>query len=585
MKSSAGKHDKPEEITMKPERSLIRAGLLLLFLSPLAVDAQEGKGGPKARARIRDDTEMLRLSGDSVTDELLVNNVGKLKKLRELTLFKTNRVTDRGLIDGVAKLGQLESLDVEQCQGLTDRALIEGVSQMTNLRELVINNAGGFTEQGVVEGIGNLADLKRLELSDPRSMLTDRSVIEGIARLSNLRFLGLTNAHSDEARLTDEGVIKGIARLRMLNTLAFNGRDITDEALVNGISKIENLRSLHMGLGYRLTDRGWKALTSLEDFRDLALGFCTNTPSGETLAKFENLRGFRCWGCDFNDDDLLTGFAGKELENLVFGEIALSYLSERSLMQIWPKQRKQERYYLAGLQVTDEIVPVLSKQKNVKALWLMYTGLSDKGVEELCSNLEGLDCLGLNGLAIGDDVLLRILSKQNRITRLWLRDTLVTDACFEKMKEMLPEMLHLELANSTRLKHVTQGVPDPPPLGMTRAAEHYRPRQPNGGIGPPFPEYLRDTIYYWKARYITGKSCESCLALMDPRSPFRYCPKCSDWDGRLYPREIVRKNIAIWMQAWQEDISYDQAVKRAGYFMSAMPAWADPQVPGAADAT
>ena len=84
MKSSVSTHYMREEITMKPEKSRITAALLLLFLPPLAVDAQEGKGGPKARARIREDTETLRLSGDSVTDELLVSNAGKLKKLREL---------------------------------------------------------------------------------------------------------------------------------------------------------------------------------------------------------------------------------------------------------------------------------------------------------------------------------------------------------------------------------------------------------------------------------------------------------------------------------------------------------------------
>ncbi len=78
-----------------------------------------------------------------------------------------------------------------------------------------------------------------------------------------------------------------------------------------------------------------------------------------------------------------------------------------------------------------------------------------------------------------------------------------------------------------------------------------------------------------------AKNCESCSAplLSDFKGPSdRYCVYCTDEKGNLKPPQEVQKGIAKWVKSWQEGISDEQAITRAGYFMKAMPAWAEESV-------
>ena len=73
--------------------------------------------------------------------------------------------------------------------------------------------------------------------------------------------------------------------------------------------------------------------------------------------------------------------------------------------------------------------------------------------------------------------------------------------------------------------------------------------------------------------------CHSCTAPLDVPE-FKgvsdiYCKYCSDDNGNLKPREEIKRGIVEWFKGWQGDISEEVAMKRADYFMRAMPAWAD----------
>ncbi len=78
---------------------------------------------------------------------------------------------------------------------------------------------------------------------------------------------------------------------------------------------------------------------------------------------------------------------------------------------------------------------------------------------------------------------------------------------------------------------------------------------------------------------IMNKYCISCGMPLSGENgkDYRdnYCIYCSDENGRLYPRELVRKGIAEWLkQLTPDDVSADYA-KRAEYYMKAMPVWAN----------
>ena len=73
--------------------------------------------------------------------------------------------------------------------------------------------------------------------------------------------------------------------------------------------------------------------------------------------------------------------------------------------------------------------------------------------------------------------------------------------------------------------------------------------------------------------------CNSCgmpLAGEDGKD-FRgnFCIYCSDESGKLYPRDIVQKGIAEWLKQISGENSSVNYMKRAEYYMKAMPAWAE----------
>ena len=73
----------------------------------------------------------------------------------------------------------------------------------------------------------------------------------------------------------------------------------------------------------------------------------------------------------------------------------------------------------------------------------------------------------------------------------------------------------------------------------------------------------------------TSKTCQSCLALIDYRQQRRHCRYyCSDDEDQLLPREIPRRHLRYFFQAWQ-NIPREKAEKRADLYMKAMPAWAE----------
>ena len=54
-----------------------------------------------------------------------------------------------------------------------------------------------------------------------------------------------------------------------------------------------------------------------------------------------------------------------------------------------------------------------------------------------------------------------------------------------------------------------------------------------------------------------------------------YCVHCTDGEGQLISREAVQRGMAGYLMSWQPDIDEATAMKRAGFYMLAMPAWAE----------
>jgi len=74
-----------------------------------------------------------------------------------------------------------------------------------------------------------------------------------------------------------------------------------------------------------------------------------------------------------------------------------------------------------------------------------------------------------------------------------------------------------------------------------------------------------------------GGFCESCGAPLEGEfkgASDKYCKYCADDKGNRVSREQAQQGIAGWLKSWQ-GISDEVSMERAGFYMKAMPAWAD----------
>ena len=78
-----------------------------------------------------------------------------------------------------------------------------------------------------------------------------------------------------------------------------------------------------------------------------------------------------------------------------------------------------------------------------------------------------------------------------------------------------------------------------------------------------------------------GLYCHSCLAPLSDEeqrgASDLYCRFCSDDSGQLLPRSEVLQVMTEWFMQWQPSLDEEEARRRAGLYMSAMPAWNKPR--------
>lgn len=75
-----------------------------------------------------------------------------------------------------------------------------------------------------------------------------------------------------------------------------------------------------------------------------------------------------------------------------------------------------------------------------------------------------------------------------------------------------------------------------------------------------------------------NKFCYSCgapLWMEEFQGPIEtMCKYCVDDKGELKPKDEIKVGIAEWLKVWQPDLDDANALKRADYYMKAMPVWA-----------
>jgi hypothetical protein len=109
------------------------------------------------------------------------------------------------------------------------------------------------------------------------------------------------------------------------------------------------------------------------------------------------------------------------------------------------------------------------------------------------------------------------------------------------------------------------------PVEWLRAVREALARSDSLGVAPPTP------IVEGLAPVARLSSCQSCsVSLLEEQNrgvSGLYCRFCADEEGQLKPRGKVQNLIAHWFERWQEGMTHEEAMRRAGMFMQAMPAW------------
>ena len=73
--------------------------------------------------------------------------------------------------------------------------------------------------------------------------------------------------------------------------------------------------------------------------------------------------------------------------------------------------------------------------------------------------------------------------------------------------------------------------------------------------------------------------CQSCgMPINDETKHAKtetYCKYCADEKGKLNPREVVQTGVSQWLQMFAAKKEGVDFMKRADYYLKAMPAWAE----------
>jgi Leucine-rich repeat (LRR) protein len=320
--------------------------------------------------------ERLDLECRQITDQG-VKSLAAVRELRSLELLGV-QVTDDGLKE-LANFPKLEELSLSVLERVTDTGLKE-LGRLKRLRSLKIH-----VRQVTAEGIGDLAGLQGLQtLSLSGTPVGDRGTKE-VARLENLRRLDLTGSGVTDARL------KELARLKNIRQMELSGANLITDAGIKELTVHKGLQVIELlDVRDKITDAALRDLAGLKELKvvEIAGGRRVTDAGLKELAGLPKLASLELFATEITDagaKELLT--RREELEVLRLGQTRVSD-------EITPLLLKQKQLRFVDLSycpaVTDESVKHLANCKGLELLEVHRSGITPRGMAELWRSLP--DC-------------------------------------------------------------------------------------------------------------------------------------------------------------------------------------------------
>jgi internalin A len=288
----------------------------------------------------------LRLADNNTFSENVLQNLGRLRRLRSLELDHFGVDYGRGSLKGLA-----------ECKGLTELVLtnyrlkptdLAEIVKLPNLTRLDLSNT---SLDGVdLRSLSKLNSLARLNLDSSGATptgLTDARLpeLQGLTDLRELRLAGNP--------ISDAGIAE-LSPLRRLQRLQIAQTQITHGAL-KSVGRLSNLAELDL-FGTAITDAGVADLGGLHQLAVLDLGMTQITDAGlKQLARLGELRCLNLEETPITDAGLKVLVAIPSLEELD----------------------------LSGTAITDAGLESLKRLPRLRSLSLRRTGITDTGLKRL----------------------------------------------------------------------------------------------------------------------------------------------------------------------------------------------------------
>lgn len=212
--------------------------------------------------------EMFSLPSKLITDEAVVQLVGKCTRLVDVDLGLCTALTDVAITAVANHCTNLKDLNLEYCSLVTDISIIK----LRNLAKLCIGDCFEITEAGMIAIAVNNPTIDHLELQNCE---VTAAAIAGIAEHGNKELLTLKISNS---YLFDEDILPIIEKFRCMLVLeleeCFNLTDATVVAIAANMTQLQSLSLYH---NHNFSDECIKTLVSAcTELDDLCLDLCDN---------------------------------------------------------------------------------------------------------------------------------------------------------------------------------------------------------------------------------------------------------------------------------------------------------------------
>ena len=351
--------------------------------------------------------------------------LSECSELRQL-FVASKEITEEKLTEALFKFEKLTTLSITDCKHIRGEALCKSLSTLKDLEVLKLDGCERFKEIKLAEALLNLKKLTTLSLSRCRQIDFEKALRNAFSTLKDLEVLNLSECGRDY--IEEDKLAKALSLLNNLRELSlFKCSLIGGDKLVEAFSQLTNLRTLDLSFNSQIEEGNLaKMLCNLKNLTKLSLYKCEKILGEELAATLSTLINL-----EYLNLAMCTQIEGSKLIKAISFLKNLTFLDLRHCYKIPKKELVEALSMLRSLEVLElracfqnsvedgNLVEAFSNLTNLTFLNLdKCFGIPREELFEAVSNLTNLTTLDLSGCAMDEQLLAPALSKLTNLTTL-----------------------------------------------------------------------------------------------------------------------------------------------------------------------